>query len=59
MELLWNDWRDHVTHNHERDQITQLERDSDHYFDRCACNPQHVLHTLGSPFEHHSQNRKN
>ena len=59
MELLWNDWRDHVTHNHERDQISQLERDSDHYFDQCACNPQKVLHTLGSPFEHRYQNRKN
>jgi hypothetical protein len=24
MELLWNDWRDQVTHNHDRDRITEL-----------------------------------
>jgi len=58
MELLWNDWRDHVTHNHERDEIVALERDSDRYFEDCACNPQKVLHALGSPFERRYQNRR-
>jgi hypothetical protein len=24
MELLWNDWRDNVTHNHDRLKITGL-----------------------------------
>lgn len=59
MELLWNDWRDQVTHNHERDRIVELEQDSDGYFERCAGNPQKVLHTLGSPFERRCQNREN
>ena len=50
MELFWNDWRDHVTHNHERETIFDLERDSDRYFAWCAKHPQAVLHTIGSPF---------
>lgn len=58
MEWLWEDWRDQVTHNHDRTQIKRLERDSDNYFHRCARNPQKVLRTLGSPFANR-QNRKN
>ena len=58
MELLWNDWRDQVTHNHDRSRIGELERDSDRYFVDCARNPKDVLHTIGSPFEHRYQNRK-
>jgi len=50
MELLWNDWRDNVTHNHDRDRIEELERDSDNYFKRRARDPQTVLRTLASPF---------
>lgn len=50
MEHLWNDWRDNVTHNHDRDQIQELTADSDRYFARCKRNPQRVLHTIGSPF---------
>jgi transposase len=50
MELLWNDWRDHVTHNHNRDAISDLETDSDRYFAWCAKHPQAVLRTLSSPF---------
>jgi hypothetical protein len=58
MELLWNDWRDHVTHNHERDLIDELEGDSDQYFAQCACDPNAVLHRLGSPFESSGKNRR-
>jgi transposase len=50
MELFWNDWRDNVTHNHDRDQLRKLTADSDRYFDRCRHNPQRVLRTIGSPF---------
>lgn len=50
MELLWNDWRGHVTHNHERLRIAELESDSDSYFARRAHNPKAVLETIGSPF---------
>ncbi len=57
MEWLWEDWRDQVTHNHDRTQIKRLESDSDNYFDRCARNPQKVLRTIGSPFAGR-QNRK-
>ena len=50
MEWLWEDWRDQVTHNHDRTQIKRLEQDSDNYFARCARNPRKVLRTIGSPF---------
>jgi hypothetical protein len=53
MEQLWNDWRDHVTHNHDRSHIEDLEGDSDRYFQRRSRNKQAVLHTLGSPFQNH------
>jgi hypothetical protein len=57
MEWLWEDWRDQVTHNHDRSRINELERDSDNYFARCARNPRKVLRTIGSPFAGR-QNRK-
>jgi transposase len=50
MERLWNDWRNKVTHNHDRDTLYQLLADSDRYFQRCKRNPQAVLRTIGSPF---------
>ena len=50
MEKLWNDWRDQVTHNHDRDAFTELLADSDRYFQRRQHNPQAVLRTIGSPF---------
>lgn len=53
IEQLWNDWRDHVTHNHDRSHIEDLEGDSDRYFRRRTRNKQAVLHTLGSPFQNH------
>jgi hypothetical protein len=59
MELLWNDWRDQVTHNHDRLKITELESDSDRYFARCARHPDAVLRRIGSPFAKRCQNRKN
>ena len=59
MELLWNDWRDQVTHNHDRLRIEELERDSDRYFARRVRNPKAILKTIGSPFLNRFQNRKN
>lgn len=50
MEWFWNDWRDHVTHNHERQDIAEREADSDNYFADCTCHPEKVLQTIGSPF---------
>jgi hypothetical protein len=58
MELLWNDWRDNVTHNHDRLKITELEQDSDRYFARRSHNPKTVLKTIGSPFVNRFQNHK-
>lgn len=57
MEQLWNDWRDNVTHNHDREHIRDLAADSDAYFARCKRNPQQVLQTLGSPFAKHQENK--
>lgn len=59
MEFLWNDWRDQVTHNHDRLKISELEEDSDRYFARCARHPNAVLRRIGSPFAKRCQNRKN
>lgn len=56
MERLWNDWRDHVTHNHDRSQIAELESDSDHYFEERARDPDGVLRTISSPFASRHQN---
>jgi transposase len=50
MELFWNDWRDNVTHNHDRTALKELTGDSDRYIRRRKRNPQAVLRTLGSPF---------
>ena len=58
MEIFWNDWRDQVTHNHDRLKIKDLEKDSDHYFARCARHPDDVLRRIGSPFAKRGQNRK-
>jgi hypothetical protein len=58
MELLWNDWRDNVTHNHDRLKITELEQDSDRYFARRSHNPKTALTTIGSPFVNRFQNHK-
>ena len=52
MERLWNDWRNQVTHNHDRDTLIQLLADSDRYFQRRRHNSQAVLRTIGSPFVH-------
>jgi hypothetical protein len=49
-ERLWEDWRDHVTHNHDRLKIEELEQDSDAYFARRVRRPATVLQTIGSPF---------
>ena len=57
-ELLWNDWRHYVTHDHDRSVITDLEQDSDRYFRRRARNKRVILRTIGSPFQKR-RNRKN
>lgn len=59
MEIFWNDWRDQVTHNHDRLTIKDLERDSDRYFARCARHPDDVLRRIGSLFAKRCQNRRN
>jgi hypothetical protein len=51
LELLWNDWRDHVTHNHDRDRIDDLIRDSNRYFNRRKRDKRAILRTIGSPFQ--------
>jgi transposase len=58
MEQLWNDWRDKVTHNHDRLRIEELEGDSDHYFEERAQDPAGVLGTISSPFAKRRQNHK-
>jgi transposase len=58
MEQLWNDWRKHVTHNHDRRRIEELEGDSDRYFEDRARDPSGVLRTISSPFANRRQNRK-
>lgn len=58
MEHFWEDWREHVTHNHERGDLDELKADSDRYFARKRRNPQSVLQTIGSPFAHRRQTRK-
>lgn len=59
MELLWNDWRDQVTHNHDRSKMCDLETDSDDYFAECDRHPDAVLRRIGSPFAKRRQNRRN
>lgn len=59
MELLWNDWRDQVTHNHDRSKMCDLESDSDDYFAECDRDPDAVLRRIGSPFAKRRQNRRN
>ena len=57
-ELLWKDWRHPVTHDHDRSDIAELERDSDGYFRRRARNKSSTLRTIGSPL-HQRHNRRN
>ena len=54
MEMLWNDWRDNVTHNHDRSKIADLEADSDRYFKRRKKHRASVLKTINSPFQNHT-----
>jgi DDE superfamily endonuclease len=58
MEKLWNDWRDNVTHNHDRLRIEDLERDSDHYFAQRTQDLAGVLRTISSPFAKRRQNHR-
>ena len=43
METFWNDWRNPVTHIHDRLKLKDLQKDSDGYFARCARHPDEVL----------------
>ena len=47
-ERLWRQWRPNVTHNHVRDNMTDLTGDSDAWLNRMAANPQSVLQALGT-----------
>jgi transposase len=58
MEQLGNDWRKHVTHNHDRLRIEEREDDSDHYFQKRAEDPARVLRTISSPDAQGRENRK-
>jgi hypothetical protein len=58
MEQLGNDWRDNVTHNHDRLRIENLEGDSAPYFEERAQDPEGVLRTIRSPFAKRRQNHK-
>lgn len=58
MEELRNDWRDHVTHNHDRLRIGELEGDREHYFAESAQDPAGVLRTIASPIAKRRENHK-
>jgi hypothetical protein len=46
-ERLWRQWRPNVTHNHRRDQMADLQADSDNWLGRMAADPDGVLQALG------------
>jgi transposase len=46
-ERLWRQWRPNVTHNHCRDQMLDLQADSDGWLGRTAANPAAVLQAIG------------
>ena len=56
-EKFWKTWRKHVTHDHQRRRITQLEKDSDRHFAWSAHHKDEVLRTIASPYAR-IQNRK-
>jgi transposase len=47
VEDLWRGWRPHVTHNHRRTTLDQLQADSDAWLERMAAQPTQVLQLLG------------
>lgn len=46
-ERFWPQWRANVTHNHRRDNLSDLEQDSDAWFRRMGAKPSAVLRALG------------
>jgi DDE superfamily endonuclease len=46
-ELLWRQWRPHVTHNHTRATLVALQQDSDGWLRSMARRPAAVLQALG------------
>ncbi len=57
-ELLWHNWRDHITHNYDRRRMCESERDSNHYFAQCDRHPDEALPGIGSPFAKRFQNHR-
>lgn len=48
-ERLWRQWRPNVTHNHRRQTLLALQRDSDAWMRRMAATPQAVLQAIAIP----------
>lgn len=46
-ERVWRQWRPHGTHNHTREQLTELKQDSDTFLGRLAAAPAAVLEAIG------------
>jgi putative transposase len=51
-ERVWRQWRPNVTHNHDRDNLDRLQKDSDDWFERMASQPETVRRMLGTPGRH-------
>ena len=49
-ERLSRQWRPNVTHNHVRENMADLQGDSDAWLARIAANPKDTLRILGRPF---------
>jgi hypothetical protein len=48
-ERVWRQWRPNVTHNHDRENLDQLQEDSDGWFERMVSQPETVRRMLGTP----------
>jgi transposase len=48
-ERIWRQWRPNVTHNHQRNDLDELQGDSDDWFTRMAYQPEAVRRMLGTP----------
>jgi hypothetical protein len=49
VERLWRQWRPNVTHNHARDAMEELVRDSNAWLKSLSGAPQAVLSAIGTP----------
>lgn len=46
-ERVWRQWRPNVTHNHTRENLTELKQDSDAFLTRLGAAPATVLEAIG------------